>query len=102
MSISRTAAHAAHAVRSRYTLRRITARRGGRTRRPLCLVYGNCQAEPIRALLAGSHGFSSRFDAVRIPAVHEIGASQIPSFYRVLREASVIVAQPIKRDYRGL
>jgi hypothetical protein len=96
-------ARAMKAARARYTLRRFEVlARGGKPRRPLCLVYGNCQAEPIRALLASSDQFARSYDAVPIPAVHEITASQTARLRRVLRAASLLIAQPITEGYRGL
>ena len=76
--------------------------RAGKPARPLCLVYGNCQADPVRGLLANSAEFAASYEAVRIPAVHEISASQIPRLHRLFRGASLIVAQRVKDDYRGL
>jgi Polysaccharide biosynthesis enzyme WcbI len=76
--------------------------RGGKPRRPICLVYGNCQAEPVRALLASSAEFADAYEAVRLPAVHEVSASQVPRFQRMFRAASLIVTQQVKDGYRGL
>jgi len=70
--------------------------------RPLCLVYGNCQAEPIRALLASSPEFANRYEALPMPAVHEIPPSRLPALQTIIRASSLIIAQPIKDDYRGL
>jgi hypothetical protein len=109
MSIHSAASRAKQARLASYTLRRAsyTVRRFGvparaRRRRPLCLVYGNCQAEPVRALLASSAEFADGYEAVRIPAVHEVSASQIPRLQRVFRAASLIVTQPVKDGYRAL
>src|SRR5437588_1043550 len=103
MSIHTAATRARQAARRTYELRRFDAlAHGAKPRRPLCLISGNCQAEPIRALLVASAEFADGYEAVRIPAVHEISASQMASLRRVLRAASLIVAQPIKDGYRGL
>lgn len=75
--------------------------RGGRPGRPLCVVYGNCQAEPVRALLAASPEFANSYEAVPVPAVHEISAAQTAKLQCVLRRASLLLAQPVKDDYRG-
>jgi hypothetical protein len=61
------------------------------------LVAGNCQAESLRIFLdAGDLAW------VRMPAIHELVASDIPHLNRVLGQASVLVSQPIQDDYRGL
>ncbi|WP_072314350.1 WcbI family polysaccharide biosynthesis putative acetyltransferase [Agrococcus sp. Marseille-P2731] len=64
---------------------------------PLGMVLGNCQAESLRQALAGS---DVRF--LRIPPVHELEATDLPHLERVLARATVVVAQPIRDDYRGL
>lgn len=103
MSIRSAALQAIQATRTTYSLRRFEVlARGGKARRPLCLVYGNCQAEPIRALLAGVPEFADSYEAVCIPPVHLVRAPQIAKLQRVLRTASLIVAQPVKDGYRGL
>lgn len=103
MSIRFRVTRAAHAARTAFSLRRFeTIARGGRTPQPLCIVYGNCQAEPIRALLASCADFTDRFEPVRVPAVHEVTAEQVPKLRRVLSAAALVVAQPIKPDYRGM
>lgn len=102
MSVPATALRAKQATQAAYYIRRAEARRRRRRARPLCLVYGNCQAEPIRALLASSPEFADSYQAVRMPAVHEIGASHVAGFQRLLQTSSVIVAQQIKDGYRGL
>jgi hypothetical protein len=76
--------------------------RGRKSRRPLCLVYGNCQAEPIRALLASSRAFTEEYETVPIPAVHEVSRGGVPGIQRLVRQAALVIAQPIKDGYRGL
>lgn len=102
--VSLTAAVRARRVaRDIVTLRRFASlARGGKPRRPLCLVYGNCQAEPIRVLLASSPEFAARYETIRIPAVHEINAVQLRMLERLLRSTSLLIAQPIKEGYRQM
>jgi hypothetical protein len=102
VSIYAAPSRAKQAARAAYDLWRSDPARRRDDARPLCLVYGNCQAEPVRALLAGSPEFADSYEAVRLPAVHEIRASNLPRFGRLVRAASVIAAQPIKDGYRGL
>jgi hypothetical protein len=103
MSSRSAAARVIRVTQAAYNLRRFeTLARGAKPRGRLCVVYGNCQAEPLRVLLNRSSEFADRYEAVRIPAVHEISASQLAKLERVLRAASLIIAQPVKDDYRGL
>ena len=63
----------------------------------LVLVVGNCQAESLRIVLA-----ASGVCTVRMPAVHELTASDLPHLERWLGRASALVAQPVRDDYHGL
>jgi len=103
MSIRSVAVGAMRAARTSHSLRRFDAlARGGKTRRAVCLVYGNCQAEPIRALLERVPEFADSYEAVQIPPVHLIRDPEIAKLQRVFGTASLVIAQPIKDGYRGL
>ena len=67
---------------------------------PVLLVWGNCQAEAVRVLLAASPSLHMR--AVRIPPVFELTASDIDPLRRLAARASVLLAQPVKDGYRDL
>jgi hypothetical protein len=67
---------------------------------PVLLVWGNCQAEAVRVLLAASPSLQMR--AVRIPPVFELTASDIDPLRRLAARASVLLAQPVKDGYRDL
>ena len=65
------------------------------------IVLGNCQAEALRQLI------SSRPDpavppSVRIPPVFELTLEDLPHLQRLLAQTSVLVAQPVADDYRGM
>lgn len=61
------------------------------------LVMGNCQAESLRLMLGGPD-----LPTVRIPAVHELVADDIPHLDRLLGRARLLVSQPIRDDYHQL
>ncbi|GAA1881904.1 hypothetical protein GCM10009836_73930 [Pseudonocardia ailaonensis] len=67
---------------------------------PLALVHGNCQAESLRVLLAGSATFPAR--AVRIPPVHELERGDLPHLRALLARAAFLFSQPVRDGYRGL
>lgn len=67
---------------------------------PLALVWGNCQAESVRVLLATSP--SSGHTPVRVPPVHEIGRADLPHLARLLARTGLLAAQPVRDGYRGL
>ncbi|WP_426707467.1 WcbI family polysaccharide biosynthesis putative acetyltransferase [Corynebacterium auriscanis] len=65
---------------------------------PTLTVIGNCQAESLRKLLMSTGHFESH----RIPPVHELTTADMPWFGELLKGSDVVVAQPIRDDYRGL
>ncbi len=67
---------------------------------PVTVVLGNCQAESLRVLLAGSADHSA--PAVRIPPVHELTAADLAPLRRLLARTAVLLSQPVRDDYRGL
>lgn len=68
--------------------------------RPLGLVHGNCQAEALRVVLAGSPGLP--WQLVRVPPVHELTADDLPALDGLLARSTLLVAQPVRDGYRGL
>jgi hypothetical protein len=64
---------------------------------PVALVVGNCQAESLRIMLDGGG-----LRTVRMPAVHELVAADLPHLDRWLARAAVLISQPIRDDYHGL
>lgn len=67
---------------------------------PIAFVHGNCQAESLRVLLAGSTTFP--YPTVRVPPVHELTADDLVPLRALLRRTAVLVAQPVRDDYRDL
>ncbi|MDN7119819.1 peptide ABC transporter ATPase [Nocardioides sp. ChNu-153] len=64
---------------------------------PLVVVVGNCQAESLRLLLA-----SDDVRTVRLPAIHELGADDVPLLRTLLARTDLFVSQPVGAGYRGL
>ncbi|MFW6773819.1 WcbI family polysaccharide biosynthesis putative acetyltransferase [Nocardioides sp. CPCC 205120] len=64
---------------------------------PLVVVVGNCQAESLRLLLA-----SDDVRTVRLPAIHELGADDVPRLRTLLARTDLLVTQPVGAGYRGL
>ena len=63
----------------------------------VAIVVGNSQAESLRQMLEGP-GLAT----VRIPAVHELTAADLPYLQHWVSRASVLVSQPVRDDYHGL
>lgn len=63
----------------------------------LAVVLGNCQAESLRIVIDGPD-----LPTVRIPPVHELETADLPHLDRLLSQASLVITQPIRDDYRGL
>ncbi len=65
--------------------------------RPLLLVWGNCQAESLRLLLAADD-----VRTVRLPAVHELTAVDLDALHRLVAASDLLVSQPVADDYHDL
>lgn len=63
----------------------------------VAVVMGNCQAESLRVMLHGAG-----LHTVRIPAVHELVATDIPHLHRLLERTTLLVSQPVRDDYHEL
>lgn len=66
----------------------------------LLIVWGNCQAEALRIVLASSPDLP--FRTVRVPPVHELESADITHVENLVRRATVIVTQPVRAGYRDL
>jgi hypothetical protein len=67
---------------------------------PNVLVYGNCQAEAVRILLASSS--RSPLRTIRIPPVFELTPSDMPFLRRVAGSSQLLLSQPVSDDYHDL
>ncbi|MEN3301517.1 WcbI family polysaccharide biosynthesis putative acetyltransferase [Pseudonocardia sp.] len=67
---------------------------------PVALVHGDCQAESLRVVLAGSPTFPHR--TVRMPPVHELTAADLPALHALLVRARLLLSQPVRDDHRDL
>jgi hypothetical protein len=65
--------------------------------RPLGWVHGNCQAESLRRFLDGPD-----LRTVRVPAVHELTADDLPHLGHLLGRTDVLVSQPVRPEFNGL
>jgi hypothetical protein len=64
------------------------------------VVVGNCQAKALEMMLSTNEGFTSRFELVSFPAVHEIPDATVPELHRAVADAAVLVAQRVEEGYR--
>lgn len=88
-------------LRSRWSLR-LAAQRAGSSRRRLAMVYGNCQAEPLRQILSQSPQFAARFETVQVPPVQSITVSELKILEDLLPRIHLIIGQPVSSNYRGM
>lgn len=68
--------------------------------RPLLVVWGNCQAEALRVVLATVP--EAGFRTVRVPPVHELVEADVPHVERLAGRTGVLLSQPIRSGYRDL
>ncbi len=64
------------------------------------VVVGNCQAQALEMILATSEDFTSRFEFVSFPAVHEIPEAMVPELHQAVAAASLVILQRVGDDYR--
>jgi hypothetical protein len=67
-------------------------------RRPPVVVWGNCQAAPLAALLTGplaEHGW----DVAEVPPVFEVDAAGLAKVHELLGRAALLVTQRIRDEY---
>ncbi|MET0589901.1 MAG: WcbI family polysaccharide biosynthesis putative acetyltransferase [Naasia sp.] len=64
---------------------------------PVTLVVGNCQAESLRIMLDAGD-----LRTVRLPAVHELTAADMPFLARWIERADILISQPVRDDYHAL
>jgi hypothetical protein len=64
------------------------------------VVVGNCQAKALEMMLSTNEGFTSRFEFVSFPAVHEISEAAVPELHDTVAGAAVLLAQRIEEGYR--
>jgi hypothetical protein len=67
---------------------------------PIVLIWGNCQAEALRVLLAGSPTLGLR--TVRIPPVFELTRADLVHLQRLAERAAILLTQPVRDDYGNL
>ena len=69
---------------------------------PLCLLYGNCQAEALRVLLERSPTFRSAFRTQALPSVHEAAQRDVKTIRRLISRASLVIGHRVRDGYHGL
>jgi len=72
------------------------------TRRPIALVYGNCQAEALRQILLTHPAFAQRYHLPRIPRVNDITPHVLARIQSRLSEVEVLIAEEIEPGHRGM
>ena len=62
-------------------------------------VWGNCQAESIRRMVAPA-GAEHGVEFVRLPPVFEMDEAEVARLHELVALAGVLVTQPVKDEYR--
>ena len=65
----------------------------------LGFVWGNCQAESIRRMVAPA-GAGHGVEFVRLPPVFEMDEAEVGRLHALMGVAGVLVTQPVKDEYR--
>lgn len=69
---------------------------------PRIIIWGNCQADALRSLLASAPRFATRYELIRIPGAHEVSLRQLRQVQRLVATAEIVVTQKIRNDYRRM
>ena len=69
---------------------------------PLCIVFGNCQADALGQVLRASPAFAAEYEVAGVPAVHTITRAELSEFQQLVGSASVIIVHPVKTGYRSM
>lgn len=100
MSLSASSKSALERAKSVAKYPRLYSAAGMRGTTRLGLVYGNCQAEPLRQLLTGTKKLG--YDLVKIPPVHLISRSELRLVAKIASQAHLFIHQHVKATYRDL
>ena len=68
--------------------------------RLLCVLYGNCQIEPLCDWLDAIPAFSKRYRVSCVPPVHTIGADEIEAALHQVDDSDLFVHQHVSERYR--
>jgi hypothetical protein len=64
------------------------------------VIVGNCQATALEMMLSTNAEFTSRFELVSFPPVHEFPDARIPELHQAVADAAVVIPQRIDDGYR--
>lgn len=65
------------------------------------VIVGNCQASALEIMLRTNAYFTSHFELVSFPPVHEISEAMIPDLHEAVSHAAIVMPQRVDDAYRG-
>ena len=67
-----------------------------------CLIYGNCQVEPLRAILESERNFTKNYRFLDLEPVHLLNASDVDDLEDKIAQTDVFIHQVVSDYYQGI
>ena len=67
-----------------------------------CLIYGNCQVEPLRELLEKNSNFTKSYQFIDLEPVHLLNESNIADLEAKIAQTDVFIHQVVSDYYQGI
>lgn len=67
-----------------------------------CLIYGNCQIEPLRAILESDRHFAEQYQFLDLNPVHLLNSDDVPDLEAKITQADLFIYQLVSDGYQGV
>jgi tetratricopeptide (TPR) repeat protein len=67
-----------------------------------CLLYGNCQTEPLKNFLASNVEFNSIYQSVWVKRVHLMSVEHVPELEELITDIDLFIYQNVSDNYQGI
>ncbi|VEP13896.1 Tetratricopeptide repeat protein [Hyella patelloides LEGE 07179] len=67
-----------------------------------CLIYGNCQIEPLREILETHSNFASNYQFIQLQPVHLLQKSNLEDLKSKIAKTDLFIHQLVSDDYQGI
>ncbi|HHP7229967.1 MAG TPA: WcbI family polysaccharide biosynthesis putative acetyltransferase [Xenococcaceae cyanobacterium] len=67
-----------------------------------CLIYGNCQIEPLREILKSSFDFTNNYQFIDLKPVHLLTKHDLKDLENKIAETDLLIHQLVSDDYQGI
>lgn len=67
-----------------------------------CLIYGNCQIEPLREILKNQDSFTSKYQFHNLKPVHLLTQDDIQDLNNKITQTDLFIYQTVSDNYQGI